>query len=128
MKVKEVVLNNLKKLSLLEWIVSGTLILSGIVVGIADQAGYIDELMNNKENSYKKESNIIGYALPSGYYLKDGKGYREVYNRVPSILKVDKETGVKSYYAPNGYTLCDDEAYSYKIVTDTIDPTIVRSH
>lgn len=128
MKVKEVVLNNLKKVSLLEWIVSGTLIISGIVVGLADQAGYIDELMNHRENGYKNTSNIVGYTLPSGYSLRDGKGYKEIYHVKPSLLKIDSKTGTKSYYAYNGYTLCDDEAYCYKIIPEVIDATVIRSH
>ena len=119
MKIKEMVLNNLKKVSFEEWILSASLILSGIVLAVIDNAGLIDELLDGKNNNDISDQKTV-YQLPAGYTLEGTKGVKYTREVKPASYMVDPITGDKTYFGPTGYKL--DGTMLYKDTKEVIEP------
>ena len=128
MKIKKIEKENANKMSLLEWVITGSLIATGIVVYMADTVGLFDiKAPNNETKSIvetvetKEEPGEVKETVvvnePITVNVTDVK---------PAAFYVDAVTGDKHYVAPNGYIL--DGNMAYKTYNEVISADTVINH
>ncbi len=126
MKIKELYLQALEKISEKDAKKILLCLSLGTMVAVADFTGLLD-FNKEKENN----NTNISYTLPAGYTLgKDNMGYKEVVTveTIEAIKNVNPDTGEVTYTAPAGYTLRGNRAYRYVTVMEVIEPTVVKTH
>ena len=126
MKIKELYLQALEKISESDAKKILLCLSLGTMVAVADYVGLFD---TNKDKT--KEDTNITYTLPAGYTLGDNNmGYKEIVRveTIDPIKHVNPETGEVTYTAPAGYTLKGNRAYRYVTYMEFIPPTVTKIH
>ena len=126
MKIKELYLNTLEKISESDARKILLCLSLGTMVAVADFTGLLD-FNKEKENN----NTNISYTLPAGYTLGDNNmGYKEIVRveTIDPIKHVNPETGEVTYTAPAGYTLKGNRAYRYVTYMEFIPLTVTKIH